>query len=82
MTGEIHFLLNERTTVCTSQPTGVTVLDYLRSWERLTGTKEGCREGGCGACTVLLGELKGDRYFSENHVSAIAPVRNRLKVSV
>ena len=40
-------------------PTG-TVLDYLRYTLRRTGTKEGCAEGDCGACTVLLGELLGD----------------------
>jgi xanthine dehydrogenase small subunit len=40
-------------------PTG-TVLEYLRYTLRRTGTKEGCAEGDCGACTVLLGELDGD----------------------
>lgn len=40
-------------------PTG-TVLDYLRYTLRRTGTKEGCAEGDCGACTVVLGELDGD----------------------
>ena len=37
-----------------------TVLDYLRYTLRRTGTKEGCAEGDCGACTILLGELDGD----------------------
>jgi xanthine dehydrogenase small subunit len=37
-----------------------TVLDYLRYTLRRTGTKEGCAEGDCGACTVLLGELDGE----------------------
>jgi xanthine dehydrogenase small subunit len=40
-------------------PTG-TVLDYLRYTLRRTGTKEGCAEGDCGACTLVLGELDGD----------------------
>ena len=73
MTGQIHFILNDRT-VCTSQPSGVTVLNYLRQIARLTGTKEGCSEGGCGACTVLVGELKEDRVCYRAVVSCLLPL--------
>ncbi len=73
MTGQIYFLLNART-VCTSQPPGLTVLDYLRQIERLVGTKEGCREGGCGACTVLLGELRDERVWYKAVTSCLLPL--------
>ena len=37
-----------------------TLLNYIRTNLKKTGTKEGCAEGGCGACTVVLGELKNN----------------------
>ena len=38
-----------------------TLLNYIRTNLKKTGTKEGCAEGGCGACTVVLGELKNNK---------------------
>jgi len=56
MGGEIRFLLNGAPRKVGSLPPTTTVLDYLRGVERACGTKEGCAEGDCGACTVVIGE--------------------------
>ncbi len=55
----IRFILNDETIAADAKP-GTILLDYLRLHRKMTGTKEVCREGDCGACTVLLGRLTGD----------------------
>ncbi|HVL77180.1 MAG TPA: xanthine dehydrogenase small subunit [Noviherbaspirillum sp.] len=42
-------------------PATRTILQQVREQHHCTGTKEGCAEGDCGACTVVIGELKGDQ---------------------
>jgi xanthine dehydrogenase small subunit len=59
--GQVRFLLDGEVIEAECPDPTATVLDYLRYDLRRTGTKEGCAEGDCGACTVLLGELDGDR---------------------
>ena len=73
MFSKIHFLLNDKE-ICASAHPGTLVLDYLRIILRLTGTKEGCREGDCGACTVLIGEYRGDRVIYKSVTSCLMPL--------
>ena len=69
----IKFILNNSETELSVNPS-ITLLDVLRKQLNFTGTKEGCREGDCGACTVLLGELINDnlKYISVN--SCLLPI--------
>ena len=69
----ISFVLNDRE-YSTELPSGAVTLDLLRREAGLSGTREGCREGDCGACTVLLGTplAQGIKYMAVN--SCILPV--------
>ncbi|MEM1314088.1 MAG: 2Fe-2S iron-sulfur cluster-binding protein, partial [Pseudomonadota bacterium] len=57
MRRSIDFLLNGEPVSLSDVDPRTTLLDWLRETRRLTGTKEGCNEGDCGACTVGLTRL-------------------------
>ena len=63
MTG-IAFLLNGTPVRITDQPPTRTLLDWLREARGLTATKEGCNEGDCGACTVMVSDAIGPRAMN------------------
>ena len=52
----INFYLNDKL-VKSNNPSNTILLDFIRSYQKLKGTKIGCREGDCGACTVLVGSI-------------------------
>ncbi|NNF90141.1 MAG: 2Fe-2S iron-sulfur cluster binding domain-containing protein, partial [Boseongicola sp.] len=59
----VRFSLNGETVEVDAPPT-VTLLDWLREERGLTGTKEGCNEGDCGACTVMVTDERGARALN------------------
>lgn len=69
----IRFLLNQES-VETAEAPGMLVLDWLRRVRRLQGTKEGCKEGDCGACGVLLGEPAGAGVAYKPMTSCLMPL--------
>ena len=69
----IEFILNNQKIISDKPPTTV-LLDFLRKDKRLTGTKEGCREGDCGACTILIGELSKGKVKYKSVNSCLMPL--------
>ncbi len=76
MRATIRFLLGRHARALTGEDPTRTVLQYLREDEGLCGTKEGCAEGDCGACTVTLAERDGKdgiRYRAVNSCIMFVP---------
>ncbi len=71
----IQFILNE-TEINTALPPGMLVLDFIRYHQNLTGTKIGCREGDCGACTILVGEIKNNTLVYSAVTSCLMAIGN------
>ena len=71
----IQFILNDKH-IETQVNSGLNLLDFIRDHEGLKGSKTGCREGDCGACTVLVGTLANGKVSYQNITSCISPIGN------
>ena len=71
----IQFILNNQDITTELHP-GTTVLDFVRYHKNLKGTKIGCREGDCGACTILVGELIDGSVRYRSMTSCLMPLAN------
>ncbi len=61
---DISFSLNGNPVSLRDVSPTTTLLDWLRDAQHLTGTKEGCNEGDCGACTVMITDADGSRALN------------------
>jgi xanthine dehydrogenase small subunit len=71
----IVFILNNEL-IKTDMPPGMSLLDFIRNVAGLKGTKSGCKEGDCGACTVLSGKPENDEVSYKTIVSCLTPLGN------
>ena len=74
----IQFLFSNQIYKIKNPDPNKTILSYVRDDLKKTGTKEGCAEGGCGACTIVLGELQKNKiiYKAINACIAFLPTLN------
>jgi len=77
VTNTVRFVLDGQIVEAQGKRRTTTVLDYLREQLHRTGTKEGCAEGDCGACVVMVGELNaagtGVDYVATNACIQLLP---------
>jgi xanthine dehydrogenase small subunit len=77
VTNTVRFVLDGQIVEAQGARRTTTVLDYLREQLHRTGTKEGCAEGDCGACVVMVGELNaagtGVDYVATNACIQLLP---------
>ena len=82
--GIIKFLFNDKILELNNPNPNQTILNFIRTELKKTGTKEGCAEGGCGACTVVVGELNKNNieYKAVNACISFLPFLNGKQLLV
>ena len=75
MSEGINFILNNELVSVKSDP-AIVLLDFIRNQKHLSGTKEGCKEGDCGACTVLVGSFNNGTIEYKSVNSCLLPIAN------
>jgi len=71
----IEFILNDKT-IRSDAPAGMAMLDFIRKRRQLTGMKLVCKEGECGACSVLVGSYQNGELIYQSMTSCIMPLVN------
>ena len=72
---KIQFIFENKLIELKNPDPNQTILNFIREKLKKTGTKEGCAEGGCGACTIVLGELENKKikYKAINSCISFTP---------
>ncbi len=78
----MKFYLNGVPQGCSDNDANTTLLQYLRTGQGLSGTKEGCASGDCGACTVLVADSTGQARAVNSCITPLGSLAGRRVLTV